>query len=212
MPTSSTDTIYVEGVNIAWREGESRPVASLYDDHRYILCANTVAGTNINDLCLVWQKNKKWVPFSGQSWGALARFSNYPIAGDGSTGSKIWKVLDPTYLNDDGVAINAYWVSKDFDYDKPNQVKVPMKVWFEADALPTSFLTVGFAADKGVTYSSTTVDLAQSAYLNTNVSDIFDGFALGKYFKFKFSDNTLNSTFKLNAYSVYYDSKPLGQE
>lgn len=211
-PTTSTNTLQVDGVNVSWREGESKPLASLYDDHRYILCANTSTSTVINDLCLVWQKNKKWIPFSGQSWGALARFNNYAIAGDGSTASKVWKILDPMYLNDDGVAINAYWETKDFDYALPNQIKVPMKLWLEADNIDTSFLTVGFETDKGSIFTEDTIDLAQSAYLNTNVSSIFDGFALGKYLKFRFSDNTLNSTFRLNAYTVYYDSKPLGQE
>jgi hypothetical protein len=207
---AATDTFKVDSFTLNWYNGDSKSVASLYYDGRYYLCANTSTGTLTNDLCMVYQRNKKWTLFDGQSWGALDLYNNYPYAGDGLTSSKIWRIIDKdVYFDDNTEAINAYAITKDFQFDGQNNSKILRQFYLEAYPNTASTVSLAYSVEKSTTYYTTSQSLQMNTPFNDEIKGMFPGFAKGRYAKFKFSNNVVNQTLKIDAYTVFGDIERL---
>jgi len=200
---SATDQFQINSFTFNWYNGDSKSVASLYYDGRHYLCANTSSNTLTNDLCMVYQRNKKWTLFDGQSWGALDIYNNYPYAGDGLTSSKIWRIIDKdVYFDDNSEAINAYAITKDFQFDGQNNSKILRQFYLEAYPNTASTLSMAYSVEKSTTYYTTSQSLQMNTPFNDEVKGMFPGYAKGRYTKFKFSNNVVNQNLKLDAYTV----------
>lgn len=217
--TSGTSTVQLLDANSQWQEGVSKPVASLAYDHRYYLSVMLSSTATNNDATLVWQKNQKWTKFAGPQYYSMGSYNNLPIAGTALTGSEIWRIVVEGLYGDDGDPIDAYWVSKDFTYQAPNQSKALNEIWVDAtnDPNAASFgaaysIDVGYSADKSSVFTSSTVAIAASAsFVNAKVP-MPAGWALGKYFRFKFSNSTADEYFRINGYTTYTEKQGRGNE
>lgn len=207
---STTDSFQIQSFTLNWYNGDSKSVASLYYDGRYYLCANTSSNTLTNDLCMVYQRNKKWTLFDGQSWGALDLYNNYPYAGDGLTSSKIWRIIDKdVYYDDNTEPINAYAVTKDFQFDGQNNSKVLRQFYLESFPNTASTVSLAYSVEKSTTYYTTSQSLQMNTPFNDEIKSMFPGFAKGRYARFKFSNNVVNQNLKIDAYTVFGDIERL---
>jgi len=210
--SSASQTISVAKTVTNWQEGTDVPLASVFKDHRYILSVSTYGITN--NLSLVWQKNKKFTQFTGPSYASLNLFNNKIIAGDGSTNSRIWNILQPDTYSDDGVPISAFWVSKDFTMQSPNTVKQIRDFYIESVKVSSMSIDVGYAINKSTTFTNVTVDLGTTGNAINKRIPMANGYDIGKYFKFRFYNGDLDEYFKINALTVPYtiEKAHLGDE
>jgi hypothetical protein len=192
---------------VNWQEGTAAPVASGYLDHRYYLCATVSSTSLVNDACLVLQKNNRWTTWTGPNIGAMASFDNDLVVGSADTDSRVWKIMQDGVYQDDGEAINAFWTTKDFTFGTPFQEDIVHEVWIDAAYVSSSTITMGYAANRGSSFSNKSIDLDDVAdYVNERVS-LDKGYVQGRYFKLKFSNSTLDERFKINAFQIFSENK-----
>jgi hypothetical protein len=202
--TTSTQTASFVSSVVNWTNGTLAPrPASLYYDGRYLLCTSTTSTTQ-NDLCLLWQRNKKWVPMVGPSYASLMVHDDTPMAGDGSSGSKIYDILRDGIYTYSGEAMNSYWITKDYSLGALNNHKVIDRLWVIGYDSTADNFGVAWQADRDGVWNSTTTSLANTAFTDKEVEGLFETDYPGRQFRFKFSSSDLGKYFKLKNYSLYY--------
>ena len=207
---STTETLTISQAKLAWLEGSSITAASSFYNGRYFLSVTTSPASVKNDTTLVWQKNKKWTVFNGPSYGAMAVFDNNIHAGDASTNSYVWKIMQPNVYTDDGAGIASKWVTKDFGFGEAIQYKSLSDIWIEAQTSSDTILNIGFAANKNENFTSKNYDIGKTTgVIVRRIPGLVDGFALGKYFKFVVSNSQPGRTFKFNSLGVRYSVAPM---
>jgi len=208
LPVSGDHLVALQRSQLSWTEGTvSPPVSSGWKDGRYFLCATISTSTIYPDTCLVYQRNKKWTTFTGFSAASMTPFNRDLIVGSGGTDSYVWKILQDDVYNDDGSAIAATWISKDFMF-APNGrdwavgPKAINEVWLDAEVSSSTYLSVGYALDKASSYTSSTLDLG--AWGDTvNKLMPFTTTNYGKYVRVKLYNADLDKSIKVNGYSIY---------
>lgn len=203
----STENAQVNRVAVNWQEGVDKPLASGFVNHRYFLCGQFSATATTNDKCLMLQRNNKWIPWVGPAPGAMGLFNNNLVVGDGGTNSYVWKIMQDNIYQDDGSAINSYWTTKDFTYDKPFQQKILHELWLDSIYQSSATLTVGYATDKSSTWTTRTTNLGSVANIANKRIPLTTGYTLGKYLKFQFSNSTIDQYIKLNGYMPLVELK-----
>jgi hypothetical protein len=204
-PTISTTTqaLTINSTVLGWTIGTASPrMASLSYDGRYLLCASTTS-TTVNDVCLLWQKNKKWIPITGLAYASLVVHDNLPLGGDTTTGSKIWSVLRDGVNKYGSQPINSYWTTKDYTLGKFDNHKVLQRVWITADGGGTSNLGVAWQADRSGVWESTTTSLSGTFNIK-EVDGLFEDNYPVRQVRFKFSNSELDTDWKLKLFSLYY--------
>ena len=110
---------------------------------------------------------------------------------------------------DDGLPIKSHWITKDFTAGYPMQKKALRDIWFEAAYTTGTTLSIGYASNRSESFINKNYNLGTSTFsINARVP-VVDGFALGKYFKFKISNESLDQNYKIYAITGYYDLQPL---
>lgn len=206
----ATNTISISDGNSQWQEGTAVPAASFGFEQRYGLCAMFSTTTIKNDRCAVYQRNQKWTFFDGPSYYSIGMFDKIPTAGSGNGDGLVWQILRPNLYNDDGTAINAYWTTKDFTLGSPFNEKVLHEMWVDA-AYNTyaSSVTVGYSANRGTSFTSKDIDLHPArGYVSTFLT-LDNGYDLGKFFKFKFSNSGNDQYLKINSFSALMEGKTI---
>ena len=199
---SSTDTAQVASITLNWYEGESAQVASLFWDGRYYVSVSTGSSATTNNTVLVQQRTDKWTLFNNVSWSTLGIYDNYPYAGDGLTTSKIWRIIEEeNYFDDNTLPINAYAITKDFQFDGQNNSKIFRNLYLESSADVANTMSVGYSVDKSTSYTTTTQAIGTTTY-NDEVKQLFPGFAKGRYLRLKFSNNNIYEPLMLNGYTL----------
>ena len=184
------------------------PTASLSFEQRYYFCGMFTTTTVKNDLCTVYQRNKKWTFFDGPSYYSLGIHNKLPMAGSGSGDGFIWDIMRPALYSDDGTAISSYWTTKDYTLGAPFNEKALQEMWVDAGYNTyTSSITIGYAANRGSTFTAKDVHLSPSSGFVSTWISLASGFDLGKYFRFKFSNSTNDHYFKLNSFSALVEKK-----
>ena len=205
---SATNTLVVTDVNSQWQEGTSVPAASLGFEQRYYLCGMYSTTTIKNDLCAVYQRNKKWTLFDGPSYYSIGLYNKIPTAGSGNGDGYLWNIMRPDLYSDDGAAISAYWITKDFSLGAPFNVKTLYEIWTDAKYNTyASSVTIGFAPNKGSSFTSKDVNLNPSSGFVSTFMTLDDGYKDGKYFKFKLSNSTNDHYMKVNSVSAILEKK-----
>lgn len=202
--TSSTESLSFTSLLLGWINGTQAPrVASLVHDGRYLLCTSTESATQ-NDVCLLWMRNKKWMPITGPSYASLMVHDNTPMAGDGTGGSKVWDILQDDSYTYAGQTIDSYWITKDFAFGKLNHHKVLDRMWISADNSGADF-SVAWQKDRDGVWVSSTVTLNDSSFVVKEMEGLFlDNMPLGRQFRFRFSCANADKWFRLKLYSIYF--------
>lgn len=202
--TSSSQVLNVDYVLLNYNEGAAAvPPTSLSYDGRYLLSVST--GGTVNDATYVLQKNGEWTVFGGPTFGALGMFNYGPLAGDGTSGGKVWKIWQEAALTDAGVPITSYWVSKDFAFGAPHNIKTMRRVWLDAAGKDTSEVSFGALRDRAGTWATKDVSLTAGTFVNQEIPGLFPSNSNGRYFRFKMSGTSM----KVNGYSAYFDKQEL---
>ena len=209
---SSTDTVSLAEVNITWNDGVTNPIASVSHERRYFLSATTSTASTQNDVVFVWQKNKKWTMFTGPSYYSMAVYDNNAIAGSSGNDSYVFKTMQKDVYSDDGEAIRASWITKDF-YGEPLSHQYSYKqlnnLWVEASYVSGSSVTVSYAVDKSNSFVNKTLNLSVTNGVVSRRVPIAAGYAKGKYFRFGLANVDLDKYFRIHSLLGVYTVSPL---
>lgn len=191
---------------VNWNTGlPTAPAASAYLLHRYHLCL-AISGSS-NDTCLVQQRTRDWVEFTGQSIGAFSLFNGTLYGGSGISDGAAWREMQNGVYNDAGVAIDSIWASGDLLFGDPVGQKVVDEIWLDAIPSSSTILDVNYAVDRSTVYVTKAFDLGQSnKAINLRVP-MDSRFALGKYFRLMF-ENAQNAYFRINGATIWGRYKP----
>lgn len=201
--TSTQTTTFASSV-ASWTNGTLAPrPASLSYDGRYLCCVSTDSLT-VNDQCWLWQRNKKWVPMVGPSYASLMVHNNTPMAGDGTSGSKIYDIMQDGVYKYGSEAMNSYWITKDYTFGALNNHKVIDRLWLISNDSASADFGVAWMADRDEVWNSTTTSLSNTVFVNKEVDGLFESAYPGRQFRLKFSSSELEQYFRLKDFSVYY--------
>jgi len=207
--TSSTQALAFQSTSINYVVGAVSPrVASLTWDGHYLLSVSTNSETT-NHLTLMYQKNKKWTALEGQSYGAMTVYNNRPLAGDGTSGSRLWYLLDQDAKSFDGAAINSWWQTKDYTLGSVNNHKVIDRMWINAGGNGVDALDISWQADRAGTWYSTSTALSGTSFVIREVDGLFENYNLARQARFKFAADEIDRDFRLKMFSLYYTVNPL---
>lgn len=209
----------VSAVFLRWANGTYIPLASETLDRRYYLCVTISTTATAPDTCLIRQKNNKWVFFqiASNTISAMGMFNYNIVAAEGDNSSKVLEIMQPGVYNDDGLPINAYWISSDFIGNALFNNEVLHEIWVDASPVAQSSVTVSYAMDKNKTWvdyqfsvdNGEAPDASNYPTVNPQSGDINKyiplsaGTEVGKFIRLKISDAQLNDYFRINAYLLY---------
>jgi hypothetical protein len=190
-----------------WQEGDDIPLASGFINHRYFLCAAISSTAVINDTCLVQQRGGDWVRFTGLTAAALTLFDNELVGGSGSSDGEVWRLLQDDVYNDNGTAIDAYWVSPDMIFGNPVAEKVLTEIWIDAAPSTGTLLSVGYAVNRSTGFVSRDLDLGTSATAINRRAPITSGFSASKYHRLRLRNAQNDKYFRVNALTIFGEHK-----
>lgn len=220
--TNADNAEPISSVIVRWVTGSAVPLASGTLDRRYYLCVAISSVVTAPDTCLLQQKNGKWMKWIGPLVGSMGIYNYNLIVSDGGTTGKVWQIMQTGVFNDDGAAIDGYWVSTDYTDGLIFNNKILHEIW--ADALPVqkSSVTISYQTDKSNTWIDYqfSLDNGQGVNLNNlnNSNALFgslnkyiplaSGTAIGKYLRVKIEDNQSNDYYRINSYLLYVEDEP----
>lgn len=171
------------------------------------------------------RKRGAWVPYTGLNASQFTIYNGLLYYGE-STGTGLVKQLETTSYNDNGSAIDSYWMSKDFSGLKPEEdlYKDFRTLQVLVDKAGSYFMNLYTVVDADDSDGDlTTIDLSNDAATwnsfvwGTGVWGagnfredyrIFLGKKRGKAISFKFSNqNTANQRFKVHGLRFTYNIK-----
>ena len=189
-------------------------------DYKYILSVPNGASTT-NNLCLVYD----FIAAGWSLWDIPANcWSTFRSSGvdylyfGSTTTGKIYRYT-PTIYSDNGVAINAYYKTKDLSITNPSDSKLFRKFYVTLNKAQNYSLTVKTYIDISSTAADTYTIAAQpsSSLWGTMVwgtdkwgtattapSDKQVMNNRGKFINYKFSNNNLNETMKIRDFTQYF--------
>ena len=201
--TNYPDENKINSVTLNYQEGENIPASSIEYEKRYLVCLSS-STYSYNNVCYMLQTNGKWTKvITPLPLISLGLFNNDIIMGD--INGKMYKMFVDGVYSDDGTPIEAYWITGDWTLGAPYYNKIFKEFWLDSQ-VSNSILSIGYSTNKSNTYISKNVSLSSlgNYYLSTRVKNLPDGFANGRYFRFKIYNNE-NLNFKLNSVIIVYD-------
>lgn len=214
--TGATQNPRLDRYVLKWNDGNRRPrmASAVYKD-RYLLSCATNAASGYNDATVVLSRNIVgddfiWTMFDIHA-GAYLTYKGelYHAAAD-----PVGKVyLDNQGYNDDGVAINAYFITKDYAIEGIVQDKIYQKFWVLSDALGNYNLRTSYFLDRVLTneFQLSAVNLDETAgMINVKLPFPYSGAyqKMGRTISFKFSNTTVNAPMHVYGGSLYYLLRP----
>lgn len=210
----SQDPILYSGIT-QWNEGTRRPrMASIYHNDRYFLSITTNTLSDGNDATIVLAEGLNgqlvWSMFDINS-GTWVLYKNQVYHGDSNPTGKFY--LDNQGFTDNGNAINAFIVTKDFAIENILAEKIYDNFILNAEGLGNYELNTSYFLDK----ESTQFDLSMSTQNETgNFLNIFLPFPIddghqvfSKVINFKFSNNQNNAPMQLYGGFLGYRKRPI---
>ena len=220
--TSSANTDPLTALFVRWSEGNNIPAASATLDRRYLLCVTISTSASVPDKCLLRQKNGKWVEWSSvSSMSAVGLYNNNIIVADGGTSGKVWKILQPSVIDDAGSAIGAEWVSADHTGGLPFNDKVLHEMWVDAAPVQGSSVTASYQVNKSSGFIDHQFSLDNGGLVDTSIYPydrvqygniqkwvpLASGFDVGKHVRVKFSNAGVNNYWRINGYVLYVENQ-----
>lgn len=154
----------------------------------------------INSVTITWNDiAASWDAYADR-WdsNAIGVSSVIPLFGDTSGYTTYRNIL---VNNDNLVAIDGFWESKDFEADEKGRLArwLQLELW----ALGNS-VTVDYSTDGGLTWNSPTTFSLNSDYPSDDSPDIYYFDTVSSRIRFRFRNNTDGSTFSLKQFVVSY--------
>lgn len=177
-------------------------------DNYYGLC--------VNNICYVWDyKSNAWLYDTNIPASCFVVIDNTLCFGSNTDG--IMYQFDPTIANDDGVAIDAWYTTREEDAGKPTWIKVVNRIDVTAKPLNRASVNVLFLSRQS--NGETTLQMQTSAFslanfALANFTFVTSYFPVVKrkriskranYFQFRFSNNNINEGMSVVSLRVEYD-------
>lgn len=190
------------------RQANLQSAVSYNFDNYYGLC--------VNNICYVWDyKSNAWLYDTNIPASCFVVFDNTLCFGSNTDGL-IYK-FDPTIANDDGVAINSFYTTREEDAGTPTRVKVINKLDLTAKPLNMASVNVLFLSRQS--NGDVTLQLQTYAFcfanfnfanftFNTSFFPVLKRKRVSKranYFQFRFSNSNLNEGMSVISLGVQYD-------
>ena len=114
---------------------------------------------------------------------------------------KIEQVASISANNDNAVAIDAFWESKDFEADEKGRLArwMQTEIWALGNAV-----TVDYSTDGGLTWNSPSTFTLDSDYPSDDSPDIYYFDVVASRFRLRFRNNTVGETFSLKQFAISY--------
>lgn len=190
MTTTGVPDPYVQEWQLQWGEGSvSSIVSSEFFDQKYYSAVSL--GGSANDTILVYDKNGAWTKHTGLEPYYMKKYRTNLYYGDSSTGTVVRMNVDQ-YQDYDGAAIDAYWISKDFDLGYPLTTKSVIRYYLTAERAVDSNVTFEYGVERGA-LTGTSYALDQNAgFFRQVIRPTSTTYSEGIQHRFKISDDTLD--------------------
>ncbi len=208
-PSSAGLLPILDAVIANWLEGSATanlPVRAVVHKKRYLLtAASSLAAAN--DTVVVCDRNDQWTKFAGLSLNALIHFRGNLYGLNSTAATQRLMDVEGSYA-DDGVAISAYLVSREEDFDAGHLRKNFRYSYLEWDrataawALTTSYRRPGESAFTG----SGTFDMGLTGQ---DVRQNFPIATVGKRIQRKYANAVIGENMALMNEIFYFDIRPV---
>lgn len=200
--TLSTQNPTTDTMSQAWYEGNyGSPMASIEHEGSYI-CAVSIDSQTVNDTMMVYDENGAWTKYKGMTAYSMAKYRQKPYYGSALQGYIYRFQVDDTYT-DNLLPIDAYWISKDFDFGYPITDKTMQRYRITARRQPGTSVTFQYGVNKPTTYASDTLDLGSvSGFYRKNIVPTSLTYQKGVTHRVKFSNNASNQPFDILSFTL----------
>lgn len=185
---------------LTWNEGSSIfPVSSLYYNGDYY-SAVALNRYDRNDTILIYDRNGAWTLYTYPAY-CLFKYLQRPYFGSSIQGDIARFQVDDIYQDYDGSAIDAYWISKEFDFGYPLTPKSMNRYYVTGKYRSNDTATFEWGVDRG--------SLTSESPMGTLDLDLYPGFfrksivpssltyKRGLSHRFKISNNVLGDRFDI---------------
>lgn len=192
----STQNPSMSDYTLTWNEGDSNfPPASVYFDGDYF-CAVAIDSQTVNDTILIFDRNGAWTQYKGLYPYSMGLYRQQPYIGDARQGS-IYRFQADDVFADNNVAIDAYWLSKEFDFGFPIEDKTMMRYYITAERIVNSDAVFSYGVNRG-SLTTATLDLDSVAgFFRKSIVPTSLTYQKGVNHRFKFSDSEANDNFSI---------------
>lgn len=213
--TGLTNQPVLDSGQVQWNEGARRPrMSSAYFEDRYLLSVATNTLSTGNDCTFVLANGLNnqlvWSKFDIHS-GTWLLYRNSLYHGDSSATGNVY--LDNQGYTDNGVAINAYVVTKDYALGNLIAEKLYNGLYLQAEGLGNYNIDTTYFLDKALTEFtlSDTTQNEQGNFLNIFIPFPIDSShqVFSKLIRFKFSNNENNARLQLYGGILAYKTRPV---
>ena len=190
------------------RQSNLTTVVSYNFDNYYGLC--------VNNVCYVWDyKSNAWLYDTNIPASCFTVFDNYLCFGSNTTG--LVYQFDPTIANDDGVAIDAWYTTREEDAGTPTRIKVINRLDLTAKPLNRGSVELSFLSRQSngvvaLNMQTSAFSYTGFSYVNFTYSTSFFPVVKRKrmskranYFQIKFRNNLLDEGMSVISLRIEYD-------
>lgn len=192
---------------VTWNQGSANfPVWATFFEHEYHISVST-SNTSYNDTILIFDRNRSWVEYIGWNAYCLATYRQGIYLGDATRG-RIYHYNVTSAYNDNNVAINTLWRSKEFDFGYPFSDKILAKYAVTAKYTANSDITFAYGVNRG-SQTSTTLDLdsVAGAYRKLIVPSSL-AYQRGQTHSFTIRDTDVDQPFDFLSVTLYPRLEP----
>lgn len=216
--TNASGSLALSSFMTNWNIGTRRSrAASVYFDDRYYLSIGTSTNDTYNTATLVLAKNDAgslaWTSWNLQA-GTWVVYQNKLYHGNSISNGKVY--LDNQGFNDDGAAINGYFITKDYGLDSTVQNDVGVSLYEQAEGLGAYTLSSSYFMDKDPTEYplSDVTQNEQGNFLNIKLPFPYDSTHqnFGRLFSFKFYNDIIDQPMRVIGGVLEYIQRPLTSE
>ncbi len=195
--TAATQAPQMDDFTVNWAEGSSTfyPVSMFFDQDSY--WALSISSPTGNDSIFIFDQNRAWTKYTDLPVFYMSLYRTRPYFGSSEAGDIVRFQVTDLYTDFDGGAIDAYWISKDFDMGFPLTPKTLLRYYITAGYSTTSNLDFSYGPNRGSLFL-TSHDLdSLLGFYRSSIKPSSYTYSEGLQHRFKFSDDTNNSYFRV---------------
>lgn len=209
--TTATSNATLNGVTVQWFAGsKSNPMASAVFDNRYWLAITTNPFDTTNDAVLVMNTNTAFSIFDIHAGGLVVVKNNLYHSDSSATGNVD---LDNQGFNDNGIPINAYIRTRDYNMGSAINDTLLDSLWPSMVNLGNFSVKISYALDKGLNnYSLATVN--QNEFSSTKFAKVPFPMntttpGVGQTINFFIQASDLSEPLQLEGMTLLYHERPI---
>ncbi len=206
-PSSAGVLPYIEAMVVQWTDGSAAnlPVRGIVHKKRYMIVAAS-ALVSANDIIIVCDRNDQWTKFRGLSLNALIHFKGNLYGLDAAAATTRLMDIDGLY-NHDGVAIDAYLITREEDFGAGHLRKNFRFSYLEWDRTSAAWsLTTSYRRSGDADYTGAkTLDFGAKGL---DIRHNFPVGIVGKRIQRKYQNAVLDESMALMGETCYFDIRP----